>query len=111
MENLSTNPKQPHPYLTGESPPGGEGGSPDSLIAGDIFPREKKSPASYTAEEFYRWVALLDRLHEQNMLTGRDLARQIAIEASMFVESEVLKQCNEALGLRQLNKIALGGRQ
>ncbi len=45
------------------------------------------------------------------MLTGRDLARQIAIEASMFVESEVLKQCNEALGLRQLNKIALGGRQ
>jgi len=110
MENLTTNQKKFHPYVTGESPPGDESASPASLVASDIFPRENKPPA-YTAEEFYRWVAFLDRLCGQSMLTRQDLARQIAIEASMFVESEVTRQCNEALGLRQLSKIALGGRQ
>lgn len=108
MENLTTNQKKPHPYLTGESPPGGESASPASLATGDIFPREKKSPA-YTAEEFYRWVAILDRLYAQNMLTRQDLAGQIAIEASIFVESEVTRQCNEALGPQQLGNIALWG--
>jgi len=88
---------------------GGDSGAPTELVAGSAFLPYKKFP-TYLAKDFYGRVTNLIRLYEKQALTERALAEQIKIETSLFVQDEISRQLNEALGWRRLSKSLFGSR-
>lgn len=88
---------------------GGGSGAPAEFVAGGTFLPYKKIP-TYLAKDFYGRVTYLIRLYEKQALGERALAEQIKVEASLFVQDEISRQLNEALGWRRLSKSLFGSR-